>query len=162
MLIINDMTITDFKDKIVATLNRNYEKTGSITPVFLYVTSDMEFKSVGLERLVTEKSSEYIALFLKEYTRDKKPLFTAYINHSDIKQFKPSDWETFMDADFNPDETSNFITTPTVAIDIISTSKDRDRIILNYESVGTEDEPKLRLISEIRTKLDKGSLPNLF
>jgi D-ribose pyranose/furanose isomerase RbsD len=162
---INNMTITEFKDKVVSALSRNFQKTGELKPVFLYVTQEMEFKSVDMGKLVSENSKEYIALLLKQYTKKEKPLFTAYITHSEMKTINPKDIEDYIEKDDDqPEDQYKIETIPTIAIDIVdvSTKKGKgERILMNFQSVGTSDKPELQLLNEIHTKLDKGSLPNL-
>jgi hypothetical protein len=152
-----EMTITEFKEKVVTTLNKNFERFGKISPVFVYVTPTMEFKSVSLEKLVADSSKEYVALFLKEYVKKEKPLFTAYIANSKMKQLNQQDLDSLMMDIVATDEPYRIEVIDTIAVDVVSATN--DRILINFKSVGTPEEPQLQMINEIQTKLDKGTLP---
>jgi hypothetical protein len=144
------MNIQDFKTKTVNMLNKNFEKSGKISPVFLYVTPSMEFSAVGLDNFAND-SKEYVALVLKELTKEKKAIYTAYITNNTMTELSQKDMEGYL-ADgeaYIPEDKPKEI--KVVSLEI---NGGTERIAANFRINGGTT-PKLQMINEVTTTNNK-------
>jgi hypothetical protein len=144
------MNIQDFKTKTVSVLNKNFEKSGKIGSVFLYVTPSREFKAVGMDNFAND-SKEYVSLFLKELTKEKMAVYTAYITNNIMTEMTQKDMEGFLATgdSYIPEDNTKEI--KVVSLEINSAT---ERIALNFRIVDDVN-PRLQMISEIKSDNNK-------
>jgi hypothetical protein len=149
------MNIQEFKSKVVSVLTNKFEKNGNIEPVFLYVSPVGELKAVGMNKFV-DNSREYVALFLKEFTKKEKANLTAYINNSTLTEMSENELKQFVElGDIYVPDNSNVTNILSVEI-----NSKKERISLNFKNVGSDEKPKLQLINEFSMTNSK-SIANL-